>query len=305
MATDIYKGAWIDWSKGRVQGATITLSRQSGGVLSVFIALYVAFAGTMFWKLCSYILHQLSSSQKEKNTVHHQRQVILRNTGNIAATWAFFSLPFRHKKNFRRAVFAFLPYAAFALFCFIGFTLAGLFSSRITTAIGPYVLARGEFCGSWTIPDALTTVTKGAFVKSVADTMEADNYVRQCYENNGTAKDSACAIFIRPTLPFSINANAKCPFDETVCNGTAFEMDTGKLDSQLHFGLNAPPKDRIEIRRVTTCTRTKNVPATIVNETGFGSTLYYNAGPLPGMRVNYTFRYYGEQRRFSSAYYLE
>jgi hypothetical protein len=304
MSTDIYKGVWINWSQGRVQGATITLSRQASGILSTFIALYIAFAGSMFWRLSSYILHQISSSDAERNTVHRQRQVILRNTGNIAAIWALFTLPFRRQQqqqNLQRSILVCLPYTALALLCFVGFILAGLFSSRITTAVGPFVLARGSLCGSWTYERNATN----SFAKTLADTIDAASYVRQCYERNDTKKDSACETFFRPTLPFSINTNAACPFGETVCNGSSFSMDTGKLDSHFHFGINAPPNDRIQLRRVTTCVRIKGVPYTIVNDTDFGEQLFYNAGPIPGSGLNYTFRYLAQIQSALSAYSLE
>ena len=43
---EVYLGAWTDWSRGRVLGATLTLSRGDGTLLIAFLAFYVAIVGT-------------------------------------------------------------------------------------------------------------------------------------------------------------------------------------------------------------------------------------------------------------------
>lgn len=44
----IHLGFWTNWSHGRVKGATITLTHRNGALLTAFLALFVAFAGTSF-----------------------------------------------------------------------------------------------------------------------------------------------------------------------------------------------------------------------------------------------------------------
>ncbi|KAB8239187.1 uncharacterized protein BDW43DRAFT_306071 [Aspergillus alliaceus] len=55
---------------------------------------------------------------------------------------------------------------------------------------------------------------------------------------------------------------------------TAFAMDTGLLDSHADFGINAPPKNRIEYRRLTTCSPIYGVDfGTDREEAGLGADI--------------------------------
>lgn len=58
------------------------------------------------------------------------------------------------------------------------------------------------------------------------------------------------------------------------------EFDTGYLDSHLDLGMNTPPRDRVQIRRKTTC-------APLVTE-GYTRTVKYD-----GSDANYTQYLYG------------
>lgn len=84
----------------------------------------------------------------------------------------------------------------------------------------------------------------------------ARNYAREIYcESRG--RESSFAM---PTLPF-MGYKTPCPYTNgTTCfgpsriaEGPAWRMDTGPLDSHAHFGMNAPPKDRVTWGETTTC----------------------------------------------------
>src|SRR5580704_5318037 len=99
--TRTYTGVWTNWSHGRVHGATITLSRESGGILAAFLAIYVAYAGGKFWRILSFAAHQLKTTppSRTRDALHYQRQVILRNSGSGGgALWALSVLPFRNQR---------------------------------------------------------------------------------------------------------------------------------------------------------------------------------------------------------------
>lgn len=76
---DIYTGVWINKAYGPIRGATLTLSRESGGLLIAFLALFVSAAGGSFWRITRYILHLSFSTESGSDGVYHQRQAILRN----------------------------------------------------------------------------------------------------------------------------------------------------------------------------------------------------------------------------------
>ena len=86
-------------------------------------------------------------------------------------------------------------------------------------------------------------------------TLAASTYVRACYE--GSQDPLRCYQYAVPSISWRTNKNATCPFAPDIClygdEPTAFEMDTGLLDSHHHFGINAPEADRLQLRKVTTC----------------------------------------------------
>ncbi|KAH7176214.1 hypothetical protein EDB81DRAFT_621163, partial [Dactylonectria macrodidyma] len=88
MAHDIYTGFWIDWSRGPVVGATITLSLRSGLLLLSFIASFVTFVGTRLWCIFRFIIHQLLAKSSTNDGIYFQRQSILRNSNTpLSAAW--------------------------------------------------------------------------------------------------------------------------------------------------------------------------------------------------------------------------
>ncbi len=132
-STTAYKfqvGAWTDWSRGAVYGATLTLYRRDGDLLIAFVAFFVAYVGTRFWRLLCVILHYIYSSGDARDGVHHQRQVLLRNAPNAeAALWTLTDIGLAWRKIAERVWVRLLPIVGLAVACIVGFTLAGVFSS--------------------------------------------------------------------------------------------------------------------------------------------------------------------------------
>lgn len=76
---DIYQGFWINRSFNVIQGATLTLDRNRGGLLIAFLALFVSTSGRSLWKILRCALHFAYSSERGSDGVQLQRQAILRN----------------------------------------------------------------------------------------------------------------------------------------------------------------------------------------------------------------------------------
>lgn len=53
----VYTGIWVNWSHGRIEGATITLTHRDGGLLTAFIALFVTIVASSFWRLFCFAAH--------------------------------------------------------------------------------------------------------------------------------------------------------------------------------------------------------------------------------------------------------
>lgn len=81
------------------------------------------------------------------------------------------------------------------------------------------------------------------------------NYAIQCYANSHAAISENCRTFVKPKLAYSIDRNAPCPFAEELCalKSGNLVLDTGLLDSHYDFGVNAPPKDRFQLRNRVEC----------------------------------------------------
>lgn len=130
------------------------------------------------------------------------------------------------------------------------------------------------------------------------DTLIALTYARACYSRQSSVLE--CSRYATPQMKWTTNSNASCPFADELCiygATAAYEMDTGKIDSHSDLDMNAPKTDRVQIRKVTTCSPihttgySQEVNLTSPNEPKGGVTLlnlYY--GEVPGV-ANYTLRY--------------
>ncbi|KIW16617.1 hypothetical protein PV08_03805 [Exophiala spinifera] len=257
--TSVYTGIWTDWSHGRASGLTLTLTQNHSGYLLSFLAILVTFAGAQLWKIAAFILHNLGSGKplQRHRLIHQQQQVILRNSQEAGSTildlfrlvWAWRNQGARHSRTYVTIVLATL--------ILVGFSAAGILTGEITKSASKHMLVQSNICGTWQATgDATSYATTTVYTqKNINDTLSAANYVANCYGD--TLNSSfACTNFPRQSLPYVLQHNASCPFDDSFCiDGptSAVSFDTGLLDSHLHLGINAPPKHRIQYRRRTVC----------------------------------------------------
>ena len=87
-----YTGLWVDWSKGRILGATLTLSERKGALLTNALALFVQLAGSHFWGLMKYAIHQMRASEKPHDALFYQQQAILRNRSSAETVLGLLSI---------------------------------------------------------------------------------------------------------------------------------------------------------------------------------------------------------------------
>ena len=300
-ASSTYTGFWINWSHGATIGATITLNQRDGGLLTAFLAIFVSAAGASCWKITSYAIHQCRASQDYKDALHHQQQAILCNTdGPAGALWGFCQLPWYWRDHAIRSLARSLPLVLLALLNIATFGVAGIFSSDVTKAAGNETLIRSPHCGY-----LIVETGNGTFQDTVAsngidlnDTLAATTYSRACYGNTENAL--GCNQYVRQQLHWTSNQNATCPFSPDLCiygSTAAYELDTGLLDTHEHLGINAVQSDRIQYRKVTSCSpiHTRGYVTTF-NDTdpthlAYGDLLLkYNYGPIVNIS-NFTYLY--------------
>ncbi|KAL9113386.1 MAG: hypothetical protein Q9227_002427 [Pyrenula ochraceoflavens] len=282
-------------------GATLTIHPREGTLLVAFLALFVRMAGSQLWSLICFALHQVRSSRVPQDGLHHQQQVLLRNSASqnrtllelLRTSWSW-------RRNAKRALPRCLPLILLAVAHSAAFALAGLFSSRVATVLDE-VLVRSEYCGYFKFPNqdlpdlegASFDLANAATVNSRAISIWSSNYARECYVDQITP---GCNIFARQQLLSSMDRSAKCPFAEKVCmddqNGVV-RLDSGPIYSDIHLGINTPRRDAVVYRTALTCAPIWATPFTsdIVGASG---------KDLPGDRFLYY--YFGEQVNDTSSF---
>ncbi|KAI1149406.1 hypothetical protein F4825DRAFT_469110 [Nemania diffusa] len=275
----VYVGIWTNWSRGRVLGSTLTLSRQDADLLIAFTAFFIAFVTTRAWRIICFVFHRLYSTADPRDAIYHQRQTIFRNSsspesGIVMLIWLLWAN--RHVKGWFRP----LPAAIIAVVCISVFTVAGGFSSQISTAVGNEALIKSSNCGNTLHsvgPDdplyfPLTS-------NQATTTSSAANYAQQCYsaEKNSLLD---CNRFSMQQVGKTIDTQASCPFRGHICRNesTNVRIDSGYLDSHKILGLNAPPDERILFRNVLHCAPLTTAGFTYERNTSLGRYTFYQYG---------------------------
>jgi hypothetical protein len=303
-----YTGAWINWSRGPVLGATLTLPNSYGAALVSAVAVLVHLSGTFSWMTICYVLHQWRTALAKGDGLYHQQQAILRNaSSDIGVLWQLYKIgnSWRTVIPHSRRRIAWLVITG--VLHLVLFLVAGIVSSQLITA-GNETLVKQSACGYLTNLPSSDVVTLEAFQEYVALNLDVERNaglsLQQVQSCKGTTLDTdvECDAFTRAAHLMTLY-NATCPFqDASMCitpDGLAVQVDTGMVDSQLDLGINAPAKDRIKYRHVTTCSPIKQegfatdwINATSVNITGLepepGEMLkFYNYGSA--LNTNHTF----------------
>ncbi|XXH04288.1 hypothetical protein Hte_010702 [Hypoxylon texense] len=282
----VYTGIWVNWSRGRVSGTTITLSNSDGDLVIAFTAFFVGLIASRFWRIACLVFHRVYSTQKPRDALYHQRQAILRNSESAGSgVWSVIGLywAWRDSTPAKKIFVRTIPLIVFSLACVIGFTLASGFSSRISTAVGNQVLIDGSHCGYLYGQGPI----KGTW--EINQLTNAANYAQQCYSssNGSVAGVLDCTLFVTKSLDIIADDSAPCPFNSGICrtDDANLLLDTGYINTVDHLGMNAHPEEAVRIRTTLHC-------APLVTE-GYTSSRTTST-------LNYTRYHYGNRAPTSS-----
>lgn len=257
---NVFLGIWTNWSQGGpVWAQTLTTTREQGNFLLTFTGAFISMVAVRLWVIVSLMVYRRYSDAEAQDTIHQQRQVILRNSstpdaGLIALgrlIWAW-----RHEK---KVILRVLPALLCALMVGAGFAVAGAFSSKISfsSADGDDVLLKGSSCmlsgQEYMLDDA--EMQSRQLRRSIERVNDASSYARECY-NEDTSGNLGCDGFTTRHLPTAVhNTSAACPFFNGVCmsDNDNLLLDTGYLRSDTHFGLNTSPEETFAVRHVSHC----------------------------------------------------
>lgn len=128
----------------------------------------------------------------------------------------------------------------------------------------------------------------------VKEVQASASYAQQCYSLD-IAGSLECGTFVKKRLNSIINTAAPCPFTESICRSSDANLliDTGYLDTNDHFGLNAPPDQRLQHRRVIQCapivTEGHKTLSNLTSDRSY--TRYWYGEPTRDPTRNFTYEY--------------
>ena len=261
----VYEGVWMDYDRGSGPlGATLTLQTRKATALLSFLTVLVGISANRSWKIWRLLFHGLvtwRNPSRLPGAGQERIQVILRNTETAASTLGNLAwLPMSTTVLLdRRDCQNIVLLSVFALVHLTGFMAAGILTSQIS--LGRDVTSKSlETCGKWSPKNSLDpdsdfgeTLIFRELVYNM--TVDADNYVRNCYPQGVSRSLLDCGTFKQPYLPSYTRHNVDCPFDKNIClNGTssAIELSSGNI-SVSDLGINTKFSHDISIQRKTTC----------------------------------------------------
>ena len=260
-----YVGFWTDFDRGgKVLGATLTLRNRDAAILLAFLAVLVGISANRSWKIWRFFLHSLLSVDNRSRPSGRGQQrlhVILRNTETAASTLAsLVMLPINAMQRLERTDYVkLLLLSGFALLHLVGFVAAGILTSQLF--LGRDVTSKSlENCGQWGPKKSSNTLSSTEITLAFQElqfnqTIDADNYVRNCYPQGVSRDILDCGTLMKRYLPSQIKSNIDCPFDKSVClNGTKFgvELSSGNI-SFADLGINTRYSRQLFVQRKTTC----------------------------------------------------
>ncbi|KAH8725985.1 hypothetical protein GQ44DRAFT_680159 [Phaeosphaeriaceae sp. PMI808] len=296
-AYEVHLGFWTNWSHGKIQGATITLTRRNGGFLIAFLAIFIGMVGKSFFRLACFTLHRHFSSSEPQDGLYHQRQAILRNSDTAQdGAWRLLMSMFawRSEKRARRPIWRLLPIIVLSFAISTIFGVASIFSSNVTSETLNQVLLKGARCGAYSLEQANSKYKELTLLlpEQAAKANTYLNYGSQCYTNKTNA--DGCNTYIKPRLPLTSTRGIPCPFGGNICklDNDNLMMDTGYLDSLEDLGINTPLKNRFQLRTVHQCAPLKTQGYTTeYNDTEYGTIKRYMYGTTrtPRQVSNFTY----------------
>lgn len=187
-----------------------------------------------------------------------------------------------------------LPTIIFAASAFCAFTIAGGFTSSISSGIGNDVLIDSTRCGLLA-NDAVGVGAISLLYPFISQSLNnAANYAQQCYPLN-TMRTSDCTTFVKGHIEFNSVLNASCPFSGNLCrsNDSNLLLDSGLISSE-DLGLNTPSSQRMFYRETLQCAPLRTDGFVGYESMDYTNYTTYSYGPAPFNWALYNWTYQAE-----------
>jgi hypothetical protein len=127
----------------------------------------------------------------------------------------------------------------------------------------------------------------------------AYTYASQCYVQTVKVKPVECNKFTLPYLPHTTNSDSTCPFSKELCRADQGNLllDSGKLDSSQHLGLNAGPRFTLQYRTQCAPLQTRGYTDIVTDPSTLKRMQVYRYGSRGGPFRNQTYVYAVEADR--------
>lgn len=305
---EIHTGAWDNYSLFATK--QYTFGARNGAALVGGLSTFLGIVGSCFWTIIAFIIYRARAKPGLQDGTHHYQQAIYRNTSSpIGVAWAIMtgscvysgregwskfwrkaSPPVRPNSRLKRRCCCFgaiLPLGIRAAFVAAGVGLPLVVTNPAFNS--NQVLIEPRNCGFvvWNVTD---TDDMAAFEDYTLRTANAAlAYVNECY--SPSASSLACSTLPTARIAYDAVTTDGCPFGKR-CKSPTISLKTGWIDSHKDLGINAPKRDRLQIRKTTECA-VIDVDDLIERTTVDNIQRYeYFLGPIQGLPIhgfgNYT-----------------
>lgn len=239
ISSNIHTGPWIDYTRGPVYGATITLTDAQATALVSFLAVLITHTGASSFKILRYTIHQLRTHPVDSPFIHRQNLLLTNAETDIGMFTSLLGLCHRWRRRtlrpWRRSAVLLMLVLVHAL----AFIAAGIAVSFVADGKDAKVLAKGEECGYWTPEDNSLRSVSVWQKEQLKAAMAAQAYKRLCYGEEDEADASECRVLAKRRLQWKETHNTTCPFKGMCLEGetAAYTLDTGLQSSEV-LGIN-------------------------------------------------------------------
>ncbi|KAJ4309242.1 hypothetical protein N0V84_011623 [Fusarium piperis] len=256
-------GIWTDYSRDAISSTTLTLSNRDAAVLLAFLATLVAITGVRSWRISRFAMYMafvpIIEAGVPDQGISDQllpQQVILRNsetaTGAAVGLLSYMYLGKECKTDGTRQRLKGTLLSVAALGHWAAFIVLSILTSQIV--LGRTVVSKATLnCGKWG-PDLNSSEFNLVYNElELNATLEADNYVQNCYFNHVKSGIFGCERLMSQAMNISVSHDAECPFPSGVCRTKfALAVDTGNV-SLAHLGINTRLAHDLYFRRRSVC----------------------------------------------------
>lgn len=268
----VHTGFWLDHDRReRLRGSTLTLTNKKAAALLAFLAIVVTFASNRSFKIFRFRLHRIvhpADAGTDSGTwAKRRQQVILRNSETAGgALVSLLEITIFQRSASPVSVRAISKSVLLKLLItahWLVFIALSILTSQ--TVIGKTVMSRRtNTCGKWVLSDSAPQdessdsrdqVYRGLNELLYNQTLDANNYVHNCYGDKFSRGFFDCNKFVSRSLPVSEEHNVPCPFEHGFCfagENSAFAIDSGNISFSA-LGINKKHSKDLSVRKRTTC----------------------------------------------------